>query len=592
VLGRLQAVDTRDDLKITVLVFGSGNGTDQVISDCRRERIGFAVINEQTNAERCTRLRKLANSMKRGFVVIDGEYRVFSLGALPEADANPQVSSDGSVLLLPPSRQTRRFLRKLAEAAEALPEIGWRALVRAQAIPSKGPDFALSILRGGTISALRVGTVTVVGAVHEEALGTLPAPVDPEALVQWSKESVESGQFGDGAVFLAKGIELGYSAPEAPLELARIYLKANQPRKVPRVLKRYLGSAVARHAGAQSLILSAARQNNDEDGALAACRRLQDIGDPAGVAHARSVLFEMDLDERARRLKCSDEARPLLWWMTGPYPGNFGDILNPYIVEKLTGVPPRRARSGDSSPGRILAIGSVIKFARRGTQVWGTGTPRMTDALDAEADYRAVRGPKTRELVLRSGGQVQELYGDPALLLPLIFSPKVEKKHKLGLIRHYTHANVQLKVEDVREIHILRVGYDDTEEFIRELLSCEHILSTSLHGLIVAHAYGIPTRWCDMGKAGRRISGDGIKFLDHYEALGIECEGPMDLSSFESIDSSCARFCTELPSRPVDAVGLLKAAPFDVQPKFLDAARRMLLPLNLAGSSGKNRAVT
>ena len=74
----------------------------------------------------------------------------------------------------------------------------------------------------------------------------------------------------------------------------------------------------------------------------------------------------------------------------------------------------RRAAPPVTRQKGMLAIGSTIKFARAGTAVWGTGTPRMTDALSPEAEYWAVRGPLTRELVQRSGGSAPTVFGDPA----------------------------------------------------------------------------------------------------------------------------------------------------------------------------------
>jgi len=45
------------------------------------------------------------------------------------------------------------------------------------------------------------------------------------------------------------------------------------------------------------------------------------------------------------------------------------------------------------------------------------------------------------------------------------------------------------------------------------------VISSSLHGLIIAHAYNIPAIWVRLGN---RLYGDNIKFRDYLLSVGIE----------------------------------------------------------------------
>jgi hypothetical protein len=248
--------------------------------------------------------------------------------------------------------------------------------------------------------------------------------------------------------------------------------------------------------------------------------------------------------------------------MEQPYPGNFGDVLNPYIVEKLSGIPPAFGGKHDS----LLMIGSTIKFASAASTVWGTGTSRLTDTLEPTADYRAVRGPLTRDLVLRSGGRCPDIYGDCAAFLPLIYMPAAKRKrHRVGLIRHTAHHSVRLQLEEVKEISIFRIGDENFEKFVDEIVDCEVVLSSSLHGLIVAHAYGVPAVWCDFADRPRAIAGDGTKFHDYFASIGLHDLRPVILEQFEKKLSQSWIDRAVLPKKSINLQALASVAPFQIR---------------------------
>lgn len=274
--------------------------------------------------------------------------------------------------------------------------------------------------------------------------------------------------------------------------------------------------------------------------------------------YARSATFDLYLEEQALQLGLSKAERTPLWWMRTPYPGNFGDALSPYIVEKVSGKPPRLAPRNAG----VLAIGSIIKFAGAKTRVWGSGTARMEDRLAADAEYTAVRGPLTRASVLRNGGICPEVLGDPALLLPRLYTPKpTGDRHRVGIIRHVQDRGQRVVLDGIKEISIARVGHDEIERFIDEVASCETLLSTSLHGLITAHAYGIPARWCTFGSAVSAIPGDGTKFEDYFRSVGLRSQQPLDLSQIKILDESLVREIDDDVTLRFNADDLLEAFP-------------------------------
>jgi hypothetical protein len=57
-------------------------------------------------------------------------------------------------------------------------------------------------------------------------------------------------------------------------------------------------------------------------------------------------------------------------------------------------------------------------------------------------------------------------------------------------------------------------------EVIAAIAGCERIISSSLHGIVVADAFGLPRRW----ETFDRVQGRGFKFHDYSSALGLKIE--------------------------------------------------------------------
>ena len=226
---------------------------------------------------------------------------------------------------------------------------------------------------------------------------------------------------------------------------------------------------------------------------------------------------------------------------------NWGDTVNPYIFKKITGVNVISSNSMFNflKKPEILGIGSIIVGDLSNYIIWGSGViSEKTTLLTKPKEVLALRGFNTLKKIREVGGDC-DVFGDPVLLFPEIFSAENSvKKYKYGIVPHFkdkSSIGIQ-KIHDLQnpEIKIIDIQ-SGIEDFVNDILSCENILSSSLHGLILAEAYGIPT--CRLVFSEKLLGGD-FKFYDYYSGVGITTMETVflhdDISDLKNILNKCS----------------------------------------------------
>ena len=204
----------------------------------------------------------------------------------------------------------------------------------------------------------------------------------------------------------------------------------------------------------------------------------------------------------------AERRRVNLHWSPALGPNyNLGDYLSYFVVEYaklINGITNDRVKK----TRHLYAVGSILDFGYQDATVWGSGLIR--DKSDfrwrkfRKLDIRSVRGPETRRVLMANGYQCPESYGDPAILTPLLYTPKnVEKTYDYKVIQHYS-------LQKASENNLSPVVGKDWTVFIDQLLEAKLVISSSLHGIILAEAYGIPAVMLKPGNL------DYFKYRDYY----------------------------------------------------------------------------
>jgi len=189
---------------------------------------------------------------------------------------------------------------------------------------------------------------------------------------------------------------------------------------------------------------------------------------------------------------------PIYYWQQSKFV-NFGDYLALKIVERIVGGEVTVCKNPHKPPKKILSIGSVLIFANTDDVIWGTGmNGKRMDLKDykfTNLDIRSVRGPLTRDFIIDNFGiNCPEVYGDPALLLPYFF-PEFKKSetptYDYLIIPHYADEYLFPKSEYTNIVY----PTDPWRTVIHKILDSKFVISGSLHGIVVAEAYGIPARY-------------------------------------------------------------------------------------------------
>lgn len=246
----------------------------------------------------------------------------------------------------------------------------------------------------------------------------------------------------------------------------------------------------------------------------------------------------------------------LEWWKGKT---NVGDYLANVVYEWML---QQRAIDKHTNVGKtkhLLTIGSILAMGNFDATVWGSGI-HVTWSISQifkqrhyrRYDIRAVRGPITKKILDAAGYKCPDIFGDPAILMPLIYLPnKIEKKYDISVVEHLTDNDTNVN-DDL--CNFINVKTEDYKYFIDEIVSSRKIISSSLHGIILAETYGIPAVFWN-----KNMNSEVMKFYDWY--LGT---GRSDIKIANSLDEAINMEPMKLPNLSEMRERLISVFPYDL----------------------------
>ncbi|MBM7502738.1 polysaccharide pyruvyl transferase family protein [Agromyces aurantiacus] len=200
---------------------------------------------------------------------------------------------------------------------------------------------------------------------------------------------------------------------------------------------------------------------------------------------------------------------PATWWDGHP---NFGDDLTPWILPEYGIAPVHRV----ASQARLSGVGSILEFLPEDFDgaIWGSGLMYGEPHPLPRAKVLAVRGHLTRELI---GAPDDVALGDPGILVGRrLARPRAQWDVVLVPHGHHRRHEAFMSLAQSQGVRVRVVDvHQPAARAVREIASADAVVTTSLHGLVTADAYGIPAVWTMLEPP---LSGGPFKFHD-YESV-------------------------------------------------------------------------
>lgn len=184
--------------------------------------------------------------------------------------------------------------------------------------------------------------------------------------------------------------------------------------------------------------------------------------------------------------------------------GNIGNLINFYLFEKLCGFDCNNVNLDEPH----FLMNSHINENNTNSIVWGSGLKENSEITHVTNNIikvsnpnvlfnsvYCVRGPNTKRVLEEQCEQKIQYFGNPLLLMPLLYSSTKNPIHKAGVALN----NFSLRKININDTNIIKIetkgdftSYKKIETLIDNLVECKFIITNVLDILVLCHGYNIP----------------------------------------------------------------------------------------------------
>jgi pyruvyltransferase len=194
---------------------------------------------------------------------------------------------------------------------------------------------------------------------------------------------------------------------------------------------------------------------------------------------------------------------------------NFGDLFNKDLISFFN---VKLIHVSDYKKSNASLLGSILHMYPPDFEGYVLGSGFIKERYNRK-DHKwkvlLLRGPLS---AIQCGVNENVSFGDPGILASLVYKEEKIKKYKLGIIPHSSDFDIVKNMNFGEGVFLINAR-KSPKKVAEDIMKCEHIASSSLHGLIFADSYHIPNIHL---KFGDNLIGGLHKFNDYYLGMGLD----------------------------------------------------------------------